>query len=122
MPRQTAAQRQKSALQSIALDMRRMLTDTDAAWVHRRLSHGLEIVLQRKSNGRWRLALGRESVQPSDQELAVCRPLFGVPVDAEERRFSTSKIQAKTNRLTLYHIAEMEWVELEETVQQPVAA
>lgn len=66
----TATQRQIGKLAAIAGDLRTAAEQRPAA--HARLPHGLEIVMQRTAS-RWRLALGRENVHPSDTEVAICR-------------------------------------------------
>jgi len=104
-----------SKLDSIAAYMRQRITDAGAPWNHQRLAHGLKLVLQRhlEPTGviRWRLALGREAVQPSDDEVAICRRSFGVPDAAEPTRRQAVRTNSKTRKSTVWHIAELEWRE-----------
>ena len=90
-----------SELKTVAVEMRRMLTGTDAKWVHRKLPGGLEVVLQRREET-WRLAIGRRGVFPSAAEVEICRAAFDVPVAAEFEQ-----------RATLHHqVWETTWREL----------
>jgi len=102
-------------LDSLAEAMRRHITNTGATWSHQRLAHGLELVLQRRIEPagviRWRLALGREGVQPSEDEVAICRKSFGVPDATEHSRRQVMRTNAKTRKQTVWHIAELEWRE-----------
>ena len=84
MATKTAVRTKKpSDLEIIATGMRQtVLTDTGARFMHYRLERGLELVLERRDN-RWRLALARADVAPSDHEIEICRAAFGVPVDTD---------------------------------------
>lgn len=97
-------------LDAIAADMRRIITQTDARYAHRKLLRGLELVLQR--NGcQYRLALGRTDGQPSDSEVEICIGAFGVPIGAEVQR-TVKERPGKTGTRT-YHVAELYWTETE---------
>lgn len=103
-------------LDEIASNMRRHVVDAGAMYSHQRLQRGLEVVLQRhvESNGaiRWRLALGRNDVAPSDDEIAICRKAFDVPVGTEHEAVKTkSRPSKKTGKLITWHIVEMYWYE-----------
>ncbi len=105
-----------NALESIAANMRRHVVDAGAMYSHQRLPRGLEIVLQRhvESNGalRWRLALGRPDVAPSEDEIAICRSAFGVPVGTEHTAAqSKSRVSKKTGKASTWYIVEMYWFE-----------
>jgi hypothetical protein len=116
-----------SKLQRIADGMRRSL-DTAAsrgrgapahAWVLETLPGGLGLILQRDEvdgRPRYRLALRREKVQPSDHELAVCASVFRVPPGYEAQRFRQVLPCVKTNGKTRYEVVEVFWYE------QPEAA
>lgn len=93
-----------SKLERMAAEMRAMLTDTSARWVHRRLSRGLELVLQR-TDERWRLALARAETWPSNEEIAVCKAAFQVPDPVDE------EYKMGSHRRSLY-VVEMFWREL----------
>ena len=105
-----------SKLDAIAARMRSHITTTGAMYSHQRLDRGLELVLQRhtESNGamRWRLALGRSDVEPSDEEVAICRKAFGVPEGTEHTAVqSKSRYSEKSKIVSNWHIVEMYWFE-----------
>jgi hypothetical protein len=103
-------------LDEIASNMRNHILGAGALYSHQRLARGLELVLQRhvESNGavRWRLALGRSDVAPSDEEVAICRKAFGVP-DATEQQMvpSKSRLNPKTKTVSTLYVTEMYWYE-----------
>ena len=86
---------------------------------HARMPEGLEIVMQRFSFGcgrrRWRLALAREQLYPSTDEVESCRLAFVVPPSAVVRRFERCRTHPKTGRRILYHVAELIWLEQDST-------
>ena len=103
-------------LDAIAERMRSHITTVGALYSHQRLERGLEIVLQRhvESNGaiRWRLALGRPDVAPSENEIAICRRAFGVPEGTEHQVVpSKSRMNRKTRTTTTLYVTEMYWYE-----------
>ena len=105
-----------NALESIAANMRSMVVDTGAMYSHQKLARGLQIVLQRnvESSGaiRWRLALGRQDVGPSDQEIAICRKAFGVPEGTEHSAVQNkSRVNMKSRIVSTWYIVEMYWYE-----------
>lgn len=112
----TMTKTKPSKLDAIAERMRSHITTSGAMYSHQRLDRGLELVLQRhvESNGavRWRLALGRSDVAPSDEEIAICRKAFGVP-DATEQQMipSKSRRNPKTNTVSTLYVTEMYWYE-----------
>lgn len=97
-------------LDAIAAEMRTTLAQTSARFVHRRLAHGLELVLQRTGR-QYRLALGRPGVAPSDSEIEICARAFRVQADAEPHR-TVKERTGKTGVIT-YHVAELYWTEME---------
>ena len=99
-----------SRLDSIAVAMRQTLTQTEASFAHRKLAHGLEIVLQR-TGCQYRLALARPDVAPSDTEIELCAAAFRVPAGCEPHHI-TKQRPGKTGLLT-YHVAELYWTETE---------
>lgn len=112
----TMTKSKQSVLDSIASRMRSHITTTGAMYSHQRLERGLEIVLQRaiETNGamRWRLALGRSDVAPSDEEITICRKAFGVPVGTEQQMIpSKSRRNPKTNTVSTLYVTEMYWYE-----------
>ncbi len=103
-------------LDEIASNMRRHVVDAGAMYSHQRLQRGLEVVLQRhiESSGavRWRLALGRQDVAPSEDEIAICRKAFGVPVGTEHAAVqSKSRKSRKTGNVSTWYVIEMYWYE-----------
>lgn len=100
-------------LEQMAQEMRQFLTQTQARWVHRKLSRGLEIVLQR-TDDQWRLALARSETWPSDDEVLICAKAFGVPapdeVDPKPRRKArrVSRTQSEA-----WYVMEIFWRERE---------
>ena len=111
----TMTKTKPSKLDAIADRMRSHITSTGAMYSHQRLEHGLEIVLQRhvESNGamRWRLALGRVDVAPSEDEITICRNAFGVPVGTEHSEVKSKSRTGKTGIVSNWHIVEMYWYE-----------
>ena len=103
----------KSMLERMALEMRQLLTHTQARWVHRKLPGGLELVLQR-TDDQWRLALARRETWPSDNEVLTCARAFGVPdpenVDPTPHR---KPRQVSKNRAEAWHVMEIFWRERE---------
>lgn len=85
---------------------------------HVRLTEGLEIVMQRTSSDcrrRWRLALAREQIYPSLDEVDSCRQAFAVPTYALERRLERCRAHPKTGRRIHYHVVELTWLEQDMT-------
>ena len=93
-------------LEGMAAEMRTLLQGSQAQWVQRRLPRGLEIVLQRKGE-RWRLALARPDVWPSDDEIANCLRAFKLLDLVEEQH----RLPAKGRQP--YYVVEMCWREAE---------
>jgi len=96
--------------------MRSHVVNAGAMYSHQRLPRGLEIVLQRSTEPsgalRWRLALGRTDVAPSEDEIAICRKAFGVPEGTDHAEVkSKSRINKKSKIVTNWHIVEMYWYE-----------
>lgn len=84
-----------------------------ARWVHRRLGHGLEMVLQHDEGRQWRLALGRPDVPPSPEEIAICQRAFAVPTGTEATLIVKERKALKGTAPVRYHVAEMYWTEQE---------
>jgi len=90
--------------------------DAGAMYSHQRLPRGLEIVMQRaiEPSGaiRWRLALGRQDVAPSEDEIAICRRAFGVPEGTEHAAVqSKSRTNPKTKVVSTWYVVDMYWYE-----------
>lgn len=105
-----------TALEAIANRMRSHVVNSGAMYSHQRMQGGLEIVLQRSTEPsgalRWRLALGRSDVAPSEDEIAICRKAFGVPVGTEHTEVkSKSRYSEKSGIASNWYIVEMYWFE-----------
>lgn len=78
----------------------------------RREMRGLQIVLSHNGPA-YRLALAREDVYPSDQEIEVSAVSYGVPQGAGEHRFTTTSYHPKTGRKVKIHVVEFTWQDLD---------
>ena len=107
----TAPTKAQGQLVTIAADMRQFVERSGFRWVHRRLRHGLEIVLQKDDSRQWRLALARPDTAPSPDEIAICQQAFNVPAGTEAT-LVTKERKAKTGTMRV-HVAEMYWTEME---------
>ncbi len=114
----THHQAASGALASIATDMYAAVA-SGQAWHHRILRNGLELVLQRRDQ-QWRLALGRDGVQPSDVEVETVCKAFDVPAAVEQLRTQVLRTMPKTNRRAIYHVVELYWVEREKATATAV--
>lgn len=103
-----------NALKSIAANMRSHVTNSQRG-AHQRLPRGLELVMQRhvEDSGavRWRLALGRTDVVPSEEEIRICSEAFGVPAGTEHTVRTTERKNPKTGSINTWYVAEMYWYE-----------
>lgn len=97
-------------LNTIAQEMRQTLSAKSTGAVSKPLARGLTVVMQRVE-GRWRLALGREGVDPSDMEVEICKAAFKVPTGAWEERLIKDYTHPKTRRTIKYHVVNLKWVE-----------
>ena len=106
------ATRQKAPtkLEMIAMTMYSQVTEP-GEWQRMKLANGLDVILQHVNDGRWRLALARENVYPSDVEVDVCRKSFDVPDAAEEQRSEKQHKHPKTGRIIEYRRVELFWME-----------
>ena len=105
----TALRSPQTRLSLLAGEMRDAVEST-GRHAHQKLPHGLEIVMQR-TDGRWRLAMAREGVWPSDVEVEVCLREFHVPDGSPERRRHHSRRHPKTGRQVVYSVVEVNWME-----------
>jgi len=90
-------------------------------WVTETLPGGLAMVLQREDVAgrlRYRLALRRENVQPSDSDLAICARVFGVPPGWEPFRFRMVRRNVKTHSRMQYEVLEVRWYEQGQSVAE----
>ena len=92
----------RSKLKKIALDMRGALNKAQPpAWTKYDLPDGLQIILHRPDAELWRLALRRQNVPPSPDEIEHCAKVFDVPEGSEP------KVYVKRS----FQIAELTWRE-----------
>jgi hypothetical protein len=96
----------------VARSMRNMIDLKPAAWVKRELPRGLQLILSH-NNASYRLALAREGVYPSDEEIAICMAHFAVPEGTDPKRFETQTYQAKTGRNVRLYVVELIWRDLD---------
>ena len=99
-----------SKLSDIADTMRHSAESRPFGYVRTTLPGGLDIVLSHIEE-KWRLALRREKVFPSDTELRICQPLFGVPEGTDARFRQHSETHPTTNRRITWQIVEFKWIE-----------
>jgi hypothetical protein len=81
-------------------------------WTRYKLANGLDIILHRVDDQRWRLAMAREDTYPSDVEVKVVRERFDVPPAADEARSEKQHRHPKTGRVIKYRRVELTWKEL----------
>lgn len=109
----TATKTKQTELQKLAGNMRTLVA-AGARYMHTQIGNGLEAVLQRRVEltgaERWRLALGRRSTAPSDDEIANCREAFGVPAGTEHE-VKTKQRTGKTGIVSTWYVVEMYWFE-----------
>lgn len=99
----------RTVLESIAMDMYERVAPGE--WCRTKLANGLDIILQRIDDRRWRLALAREGVYPSETEVTTCRRYFDVPDTADEQRSPRQYHHPKTRRVIEYRRVEITWTE-----------
>lgn len=91
-------------------DRQTLLNNAEMRFVHRRLTRGLEYVIERKDDA-WRLALAREDAYPSGLEVTILRSAFGIPPSIDETTAERERIHGKTGRLIKYYIVEFNWID-----------
>ena len=99
-----------SKLQETAIAMRLALISKEQGAKHHPLPRGLHLVLQR-TDCRWRLALGREWVYPSDVEVKICKAAFNVPEGAQEIRTERPSRHPQSKRPLVFYVVELTWRE-----------
>lgn len=100
----------RSKLAAVAVGMYSKVT-TPGAWDRAKLANGLDIILHRVDDHRWRLALARESAWPSQVEVETVRTHFDIPAAAEEARSEKEHRHPKTGRMITYRRVEITWQE-----------
>lgn len=104
-----------STLRQVAAGLRQTLDWSQQAgrargWIQRPLKNGLQIVYS-YCGDEWRLALRREGVPPSENEVAVIRRDFDVPEGALRFDNQQTETHPKTRRKIRYHRVELLWRE-----------
>jgi hypothetical protein len=84
----------------------------ETAWNLRTLPRGLQLLLSYQDN-RWRLALRRTDVAPSEKEVELCARAFDVPAEPRRRNYTSSEKASVTNHKVVYHIVELSWREID---------
>lgn len=85
-------------------------TGKPTAWNMRSLTGGLQMLLSYQDE-EWRLALRREGVPPSEDEIALCMAAFDVPDECARTR--RTRKETKYHQAVTYHIVELTWREYE---------
>lgn len=99
-------------LREQAHEAKRMLSDNhELKFVHRKLSRGLEWVVERRGNQTWRLAMAREDTFPGGIEVTILRNAFDVPISVDESRATKTRTHPKTGREITYYVVEVEWTD-----------
>lgn len=97
-------------LNDLAKEMRSDLEMKPQGAIYKPLARGLKVVMQR-TQGNWRLALGREGVDPSEMEIEICKAAFRVPPGCHEERVKKPSVHPKTKRTIQYHVVNLTWRE-----------
>lgn len=79
-----------------------------SAWNMRTLPRGLQMLLSYQEE-EWRLALRREGVEPSEEEISLCMAAFDVPDECARTR--RTRKETKYHQVVTYHIVELTWRE-----------
>jgi hypothetical protein len=101
--------RQTASVMRQGLDLVK-ISGKPSAWIMRTLPRGLQMLLSYEGD-RWRLALRREDVMPSEDEVDLCSLAFGVPDAAGRHNFKSKETAAVTHRRIMYHVVELTWRE-----------
>jgi hypothetical protein len=99
-------------LAAMAAQMRAAIALKPFGWTNQKLSGGLDIVLSRNGE-KWRLALRREKVFPSEIEARWLAQAFGIAEDTEPMRRKFCEVHPSSERLIEWHIIEYNWREVD---------
>lgn len=100
-------------LAALAARMRTAVAAKPFGWSRETLSGGLDIVLSHNGE-KWRLALRREKVYPSETEAAILTKAFAVAEGTEPSRFQTCDVHPTTQRRIKWRIIEYNWREVDD--------
>lgn len=99
------------SLPELANQMRSLLVEGDRGHVWIVLPRGLTIVMEHsKAKRKWRLAIGRIGVEPSQTEIDVVARAYNVPAGTEWKWQKRKDKRPKATHIT-YQLAECTWIE-----------
>lgn len=105
-----------SAIETMARQMRKILTPVQRGYVHRSLFGGLQVLLERRGD-QWRLAIARVGKVPSQVEADTVARDFGLPAGIEWSYAGQKPVKASVGRgrqpALRYHVSECTWIERE---------
>lgn len=101
-----------SKLALIAEHLRTAVAPKPFGWVNHTLPGGLDLVLSHNGE-KWRLALRREKVFPSELEANILTRAFGVAEGTEPKRRQYREVHPNTQRRIQWQIIEYNWIETE---------
>ena len=104
----------QTKLATLASGMRTAVAAKPAGWVNHTLSGGLDLVLAHNGE-KWRLALRREKVYPSETEADILTRAFGVAEGTEPKRRQYCEVHPDTQRRIQWQIIEYNWIETEDS-------
>lgn len=102
----------RSKLQLIADRMIAAIAAKPFGWTSQTLPGGLDIVLSHNGE-KWRLAIRREKIFPSDTEAEILFNAFSVADGSEPIRRQYCEVHPTTQRRIEWHIIEWNWIENE---------
>jgi len=97
-------------LEQIAGGMRKAIVERPYGWTRHTLPGGLDLVLSHVGE-RWRLALRREWVYPSDTEAEILSRAFAVAEGTEPERRKHMEKHPSSERQIDWRIIEYNWIE-----------
>lgn len=100
-----------SKLATIAARMRAAVAAKPFGWTEHTLPGELNLVLSHNGE-KWRLALRRERVYPSEVEERLLRQAFGVAEGTEPLRRQTCEEHPITKRRIERRVIEYNWIEM----------
>jgi hypothetical protein len=101
-----------SKLDALAARLRTAVAAKPFGWVNHTLQGGLDIVLSHNGE-KWRLALRREKVFPSDVEADILTRAFAVAEGTEPQRRQFCEAHPSTQRRIEWRSIEYNWREVE---------
>jgi hypothetical protein len=99
-------------LEMIAARLRTAVAAKPFGWANHTLPGGLDLVLSHNGE-KWRLALRREQVYPSEVEAEILTRVFGVAEGTDPKRRQYCEVHPDTQRRIQWQIIEYNWIEAE---------